>query len=116
MDEHQRIVMTARAFLRRLVDGRYDELEFLSENNFPQEEIRYALEDYDATPIEPSPEFDILVDISEIENIQPREWSVIFPLWTVEEGRSDLSVSMTCLDSEKSDGTFDFELNGIYVP
>ena len=108
--------MTSRAFLRRLVDRRFDELEFLSENNFPQEEIRYALDDYDATPIEPSPEFDILVDIIEIEGTAPRKWSVIFPLWTIEEGESDLSVSMTCIDREKSDGTFDFELNGIYVP
>lgn len=116
MDDQQRIVKTARAILSRLVEGRYDEVEFLSENNFPQEDIRSALDDYDATLTEPPNVFDLTVDIVEVDNAQPRRWCVWFPFWTEEEGESDLNAMITCIDIEKADGTLCFELDGIRVP
>ncbi|HEX6278860.1 MAG TPA: hypothetical protein VFZ49_02485 [Pyrinomonadaceae bacterium] len=116
MESDQRIVKTARAILRRLVAGRYDELEFLSENNFPQEEIRYAIHDYPADPIEPPDEFDATVDVVEIDDSSTQSWNVVIPLWTAEEGQSDLCIVITCIDREKLDGTLDFEIDGLWVP
>ena len=111
-----RIVLTAKAILERLAAGRFDELEFLSEKNIPQEKLRYAIDEYPANPVEPPDDFLATVDVVEIEDSSPRSWNVQFPIWAAEEGRSDLCVTITCIDREKFDGTLDFEIDGIWVP
>lgn len=116
MNDFDRLVKTARKILRLLALKRYEELALLARNNYSKDDIRFAMDSYDATAIEPTESFDSKVDVIRIEESFPiRRWSVIFPVWTREEGESDLSVNITCIDIVSGDETFDFELNGIYV-
>jgi hypothetical protein len=70
-----------------------------------------ALEQYGATFMPPPDTAYSLLDVREI-NGRPRSWSVVMPLWTVEEGRSDLSIELTLVDRE---GSLDVELDNIRV-
>lgn len=57
------------------------------------EEIQYAVEEYGRT-LTPLPlEAISLIDGCKVEN--SNEWMLDIPLWTVEEGRSDLTLSVT---------------------
>jgi hypothetical protein len=60
----------------------------------------------------PASELDRL-DAVQIAGVQPNAWSVRVDLWTEEEGRSDLSLEATF--RERSDGTFDVEVDDIHV-
>jgi hypothetical protein len=48
----------------------------------------------------------------EVKNAQPKKWSIAMPLWTHEEGRSDLTMEMTII--EKANG-FAIELDDLHV-
>lgn len=115
MNYVERIERTARTILRLLASQRYAELASLTRNNYPEEDIQFAMEAYDATACEPPESFASRIDIIENERSTPAAWSVIFPIWTLEEGESDLSVNITCIDSETENGNFEFDLIGIYV-
>lgn len=115
MNDAERIERTARTIHLLLTTQRYADLASLTRNNYPEEDIQFAMEAYDATACEPPESFASRIDIIENESSTPAAWSVIFPIWTLEEGESDLSVNITCIDSKTRDGTFEFDLNGIYV-
>lgn len=52
------------------------------------------------------------MDIVKVQNAEPPKWSVIMPLWTKEEGRSDLSIELTIIEEH---GSFQIELDDIHV-
>jgi hypothetical protein len=52
------------------------------------------------------------MDIIEVKDAVPAQWSVRFHLWTYEEGRSDLSLELTLI--EQGEG-YIIELDGIHV-
>lgn len=63
-----------------------------------KDEIAYAVNDYGCKiTMPPDSVFDDL-DVVEVENLLAREWSVRCPLWTKEEGRSDLSIEMSMIE------------------
>ena len=115
MNDAERIERTARTILRLLATQRYAELASLTRNDYPEEDIKFAMEAYDATACEPPESFASRIDTIEIEGSTPAAWSVIFPIWTIEEGESDLSMNITCIARATEDGSFQFDLNGIYV-
>lgn len=115
MNDAEKIERTARTILRLLAAQRYAELASLTRNHCPKEDIQFAMEAYDATACEPPEAFASSIDIIEIEGTTPPAWSVILPIWTFEEGESYLSVNITCIDRETADGSFEFDLNGIFV-
>lgn len=53
-----------------------------------------------------------LMNVVAIRNVTPKRWSVAMPLWTKEEGRSDLTVEMTI---SESNSTFLIEVDDIRV-
>jgi len=53
------------------------------------------------------------LDVIEVEGARPRQWSVNVDLWTVEEGRSDLTLEITLRENEKE--IYDVEIEGIHV-
>ncbi|MDO9197120.1 hypothetical protein [Rhodoferax sp.] len=54
-----------------------------------------------------------LIDYVPIQDAKPAAWSVYVPLFTQEEGRSDLTIDLTLVESEP--GLFEIELNGLRV-
>lgn len=58
-------------------------------------EIEQAIREYGGKVIVPPSAAFAFLDSIEVVNAKPRAWSVTMPLWTEEEGRSDLSVEMT---------------------
>lgn len=75
-------------------------------------EVERAVREYGATPCAPPPDFCDHLNIAEILG-EPAAWSVWFPIWTVEEGRSDLTVRMTCRVRE---GRMVIDLDDLRVP
>jgi hypothetical protein len=59
------------------------------------QEIRTAIAEYGRTLILPPESAYELLDIIRVNNVGPEQYSVRMPLWTVEEGRSDLTLELT---------------------
>ena len=52
------------------------------------------------------------MDVIEVKNAQPRRWSIAMPLWTQEEGRSDLTLEITVIEQQND---FLVELDDIHI-
>lgn len=83
-------------------------------------EIQTAVEEYGLQPVEPPPEAYRelgepagLLNAVRVSVAEDETWSVRMPLWTREEGRSDLTVELTVVF--RHDGVT-VELDGIFVP
>ena len=53
------------------------------------------------------------VDVVPVSGSKPQQWNVIVPLWTKEEGRSDLSLDITLQDSAGK--TYAVDINDLHV-
>lgn len=53
------------------------------------------------------------IDLVPILNSRPQQWSVVIPLWTKEEGPSDLSLELTMEDSPAP--TYPVEIDDLHV-
>ena len=97
-----------------LVRGEYKKLEALSgTHRLTAMELREAVEGYGRRlTMPPSSSFENM-NVIEINNSNPRQWYVGVDLWTVEEGRSDLTLEFTLTDS--SDDLYLVELNDLHV-
>ena len=81
--------------LKYLVDHDFEGLaRFTSGKRLSGSEIEDAVRQYGRTIVFPPPSVAYLDSIP-IENAQPPAWSVTMELYTLEEGRSDLSVELT---------------------
>jgi len=88
-----------RHIIRMIVNGEYDEVVELTNGiRLPKEEIVYAISDYGFSLVNPPEVAYECLDVVEITNSSHREWSVRMPLWTIEEGRSDLSIEFTMIE------------------
>jgi len=84
-----------------LVKGKYAEIETLTRGSrLNAQEMANAIRDYGRQLIAPPDDAFRLIEAIEIRNSQPRRWSIVVPLWTLEEGRSDLSLEMTVTTGE----------------
>jgi len=61
----------------------------------------------------PSEVEDDNLDVNEIEGAIPRAWWVLVDLWTVEEGRSDLTLEIRLTDTGGE--LYDIEINNLHV-
>jgi hypothetical protein len=75
-------------------------------------EITEAIQTYDRKLVTLPPEAFDLMDIVEVKNANPKQWSVWIPLWTKEEGRSDLTLQLTIT---QGDNGFNVEVDDIHV-
>jgi len=57
--------------------------------------IEQAVAEYGRTIVVPPKDAFDLLEASEILTAAPNTWSVTIPLWTLEEGRSDLTAEVT---------------------
>ena len=98
----EQIVATVRKMILLLSEKRYtDIVTWTGGERLSETAIERAIVDYDVTVVEPPSLFyPNMINALRIENSSPQKWSVIFPLWTVEEGESDLSVDLTCTEGD----------------
>jgi len=97
---HERLRENVAAVVALLVEKNFERLVSLTRGiRLSSEEIARAVADYGRILIEPPTEAYELMQVVPVEGSKPRKWSVTMPLWTQEEGRSDLSVSLTLIES-----------------
>lgn len=110
---HEELQKQIGSLLRLLAEGQYDEIEKVTNGvRLPAEQIRSAVEQYGRTLVQPPSEAYELMDVVEVKSAEPPRWSITMPLWTKEEGRSDLSLEVTVI---KEPSKFVLELDDIHV-
>lgn len=96
-----------------LVAGDYQEVVRLTGGvRLDAESIRKAITQYGRALVLPPESVYEQMDVIEIGNAVPQKWSINMPLWTAEEGRSDLTLSITVI---RMDETYSMELDDIHV-
>lgn len=109
----KKIKYRVREVIGLLVLGRFQEVEALTAGvRLSADQIDGAIAEYGRVLALPPEEGYKLMDVLEIENSNPRRWSVVMPLWTNEEGRSDLSIELTLIENSDQ---FSVELDDIHT-
>jgi hypothetical protein len=111
-----RMQETLRVIIRLLVDGQFEQLERMSDGvRLRAHEIEAGVNEYPAKLVFPPEGAFELVDIVPIRDTSPAEYSIRFPLYTHEEGQSDLELQATLIDVPTA-GLMRVELDNIIVP
>jgi len=111
------IVTRIRGEVRRivgmLVGGDYVALEELSNGiRLSATEMKAAVHEYGRSLCQlPEGDFEA-IDVIEVKGEVPATFSVWVGLWTLEEGRSDLSLELTVIDAESD---IRFEIDNLHV-
>lgn len=108
------IVGVVRNIMRLLVDGKFDDLVTITHGRrLTAFEMQQAIKDYGRRLVMP-PEsaYSQLIDMVFVEASAPSQWSIEMPLWTREEGQSDLSIELTVTQAEVA---FDVQIDDIHV-
>ena len=97
-----------------MIAGRqYHEIERLTGGNrLSAQDISDRIKEYGRTVIVPPPEAVKLIDFVLVAGSVPKRWSVQIPLWTVEEGRSDLTLAVTLIENGERLGV---EIDDLHV-
>jgi hypothetical protein len=102
-----------RQIVELLVTGRYDQIaKITNEQRLDAESIKKAISDYGRKLIMPPSEAYEHLDVIQVHNALPPRWSVRVNLWTAEEGRSDLSLELTLVQTGED---FAIEVDDIHV-
>jgi len=97
-----------------LASGKFEEVARRSNSrHLSASEIGQAIRSYGRELIPLPPEALSLVDFVSVRGSNPPEWSVIVPLFTKEEGRSDLSLELGL--RRLAPHAYTFEIQGIHV-
>jgi hypothetical protein len=88
-----------KRIVEMLVAGDYRGLERVSRGvRLTAAHFEEGVREYGRTLVmPPDPVFERL-DVVEVKNVTPRRWGVRVDLWTVEEGRSDLTLEVTLVE------------------
>lgn len=102
-ETRQRLELTVRNVVELLVARNYQAIEALTEGvRLKSHEIEAGVLEYGRRLTSPPTGAYGLVDVVPISNTSPPEYSVRFRLYTEEEGRSDLEIQATLIDTEKT--------------
>ncbi len=100
-----------------LVRGEYRSLEVLSGGNrLTAEQLQQAVAEYGCRLVPPPTntiESLVYGDVGEVKGSSPTHWPVYVILWTAEEGRSDLTLDLTLVDSPGE--LYSVEINDLHV-
>jgi len=111
----EKIRSTTRHVISLLVRARYSEIESVTKGcKLKAGEISAAINKYGRALAEPPDSHFAALNIVEIMGHHPRAWSVWLDLWAKEEGRSDLGLELTLVDSPGP--MLEIELDNIRVP
>lgn len=109
------IIEKLRMIVALLVDGKYKQLEELSFGiRLKAEHIASGVSDYGRILVFPPDEAFSAIDVVEVTAGKFPEYSVRFPLYSKEEGRSDLSLEVSFIDENKG-GQLRVEIDNITV-
>ncbi|MBK8170942.1 MAG: hypothetical protein IPK60_11445 [Sandaracinaceae bacterium] len=96
----ENVESAARLVIDLLVGRRYRDLESLARGRrMTAAQIESAIAEYGRTLIVP-PSDRLEFDAIFVSGTSPRQWSVNVTLWTLEEGRSDLTLTLTVEDQD----------------
>lgn len=104
-----------RRVIELLVQRDYAALEVLSRGSrLRASEIEEGVVSYGGSLVMPPPEAFLGVDVIRVQGAQPPAYSVRFRLYTLEEGRSDLELQATLVETA-DDGFMQVEIDNIVV-
>jgi hypothetical protein len=104
---------SVRQVVDHLVAGRYSDLEVLTKGRrLSAKDMARTINDYGRTLALPPKEAFEIIDIVRVLGTEVPQWSITMPLWTCEEGRSDLSLELTLTAQS---GGYEIELDDIHV-
>jgi hypothetical protein len=96
MDGNRAVQLATRAIVDLVCDGRFEEaIRMCSSSRLTAKDLERTTRRYGCTFVQPPLAIDGLVDAVAIKGMGPLAWSVRAPLWTLEEGRSDLTLELT---------------------
>jgi len=101
----KKIRAAVQTVLDLLTQKQYQELANLTapgREHLQAEDIKRTMESYPGTVRIPD-ENELKFDVVEVEGLSPRQFSVDAPVFTLEEGRSDLTARMTVIDGTGDD-------------
>ncbi len=102
-----------RQAVNLLVYGRYDNLVELTHGvRLNKEMIEWAISQHGRDLTSPPEAAYDSMNVIEVHGASPPQWSIVFDLWTCQEGQSDLSLALTVKDVE---GDYVVELDDIRV-
>lgn len=94
-----RLETAAQRIANLIGEGKYGGvLQACSNSRLSEADLERILRDYGRTPMRAPIAPSQYVDIVEIEGRPNTTCSVCVPIWTVEEGRSDLTLVLTIID------------------
>jgi hypothetical protein len=97
-DDEDSVRDSVLSVLALLAEGEYETVANLTRNDrFTAKQIQDEIEKYGRTLKEPPREAPPNVEVVEVVGARPREYRASTPFWTIEEGRSDLTLEMTYL-------------------
>lgn len=110
----ERILQTVKQVVSDLATKRYSELAQQTDGRRLSADHLAAIEsDYGVTLVAPPDDAYELLDVVEVARTNPRSWSVVMPLWTRDQGRSDLSLELTLIEAQP--GQLSVEIDDIHV-
>jgi hypothetical protein len=96
-----------------LAQARYADLESQTGGiHLSKDEIAIAISSYGRRLIPPPSEAFDLMEVVAVRDAKPARWSIEMPWWTLEEGRFDLSLELTLVESNEAIGV---ELDDLHV-
>lgn len=108
-----KIKQTIAHLVTLLVDRKYSEVVHLTNGvRLQVEHIQDAINRYGRILVAPPDKAYENLDILKVDDDTSQKWSVRFDLWTIEEGRSDLSIELTLIEVKGE--KFKIELDNIH--
>jgi hypothetical protein len=103
-----------REIVEQLAAGKYAELERRTGGvRLSAGELATAVATYRRRLVAPKDGAEMELDVVPIRGAEPKAWSVDVPLWTEEEGRSDLTLQLTIRPGRA--GVFVVEIDDLHV-
>jgi hypothetical protein len=110
----QRIIDTIKQLVAWLVVGDFSAIEhYTGGRRLSEQLLSDAVLQYGHKLVMPPPEVFESLDVIEVLGSSPRKWSVRFDLWTEDEGRSDLSLECTLIETPS--GLLSAEVDNLHV-
>ena len=110
----QQLWLEVRKVLALLAARNYEGIKALNRTSrLSADDIRTTVERYPCTLVEPPNTPPPEMQVIEVSSPGPRRWRVDVPVWTREEGASDLYAIMTLTDNG---GTISVQLDDLLVP
>jgi hypothetical protein len=114
ISDEEKIKSTIAQLIYWLVTENYVAIDsFSGGNRLSADELRDAVAQYGKKIVPLPPVMYESIDVILIKGCAPKRWSVRVDLWTENEGRSDLSLECTLIDS--ANNLMDVEVDNLHV-